>query len=102
MLKIIVSETYEIISPDSPEIVESDYNFENEVYTFRDLCEYMKREGYIYASASHYEKNICFSTKFKINYYSGNETKKNIYISGLPERGFKYLYKYCNIKLIFD
>lgn len=55
-MPIIISVTYSIMTPESAELgdyAELGFEFENVEYSFKELVDYIKSEGFIYPDTSH-------------------------------------------------
>ena len=105
MKKYLVSETYEVVTENSAECGEAEetgFNFENVPLTAQEIADYLKDNGFIHASSSHYHNCVYFSTESEQDTFTGNYETRNIHFTnGMPERIVKAICNYSNISLTF-
>ena len=96
---LLISENYQIVTPESAE--NGDYeeigsNFLNEPFTFKELVDYIEREGFAYPSSSHVTKdcrNIWIETREDHNFITGESLYKTLHLTSSDPRAVKYWHK---------
>lgn len=86
-LSFLVSETYALCTPESAEYgdyVETGFDFENVEYTFRELYEYIKSEGYTLEGGSLYVY------PYTIDYATCTDKTSCLHINTRNEREERY------------
>ena len=88
-MKFLVSQTYSEITPESAEhgdFSDNGYEFEDEIYTLRELIDHIKREGF------HREWGCnWFTTGFyTICYREGIEKEQNLHIKLITKETKKF------------
>lgn len=95
---IIVSQTFEIVTYESAEegeAAENGFDFENEAFGFRELVDYIERNGFINPSNSHGVPRW-LSTHGDTNHYTGEVETKSLH-PGRDARSRRYWVKACNV-----
>ena len=95
-MPILISETYEIMTPESAAIGEHEeigFNFKYEQYTFRELVDYLKRKGY------RHNHGRWVSTDFETtDYRTGEEESLSLHPAS-DSRSQRYFWKAVRIAL---
>ena len=80
-MPIMISETYETITPESAEngdIADSGFMYENQPYTFRELVDYILLVGFFHPSDSHGVPRW-LSTEWDTDYKTGEGELRSIH-----------------------
>ncbi len=101
---ILLSQTYETWDEDALECGDTDergYDWEDVAYTFKELVDLIKREGFFVPSCSPANVSCWLSSHAEQDYCTGEETTYSLHFShNNPEWKRKYWEKalrYCNI-----
>ena len=86
-MPLLVSKTYEIVTPESAEdgeVAESGFDFENEPFTFRELVQTMRvhyQPSMSHISMDNDPQHVWFTSGADTDYLDGSETTTSIHFS---------------------
>ncbi|HBP0117091.1 TPA: hypothetical protein L5P37_002276 [Pseudomonas aeruginosa] len=91
-MAIRVSQTYEIVTPESAEVgdvAESGFDFQDAEFGFRELVDYLESNGFTEPSCSHRYPDWVTQAGGDLDYQTGAEERKSLH-PGRDDRSRRY------------